>query len=193
RSRLLEDGEAGARRLPLGALAPAPRDLRALLPRLAQPDGDRLLAARHTLAAPSALERSALATTHRRLDRLARTSAVPRHLKPPFVATALAWVEPWVACPRCAWHRTPDQSVWPGLDGRGFARPIDRRRTCLAWMRVAPHARPIRVAWPRRPWLRTPDPSFTSVQTACTRVRPWHSMRVANVGTRLDGLDWSAI
>jgi N-acyl homoserine lactone hydrolase len=60
RSRLLADGQAGARRIPLGALAPAaaaaPRNLRALLARLAQPDRDRLLTTGDALAAAAALE-----------------------------------------------------------------------------------------------------------------------------------------
>src|SRR6058998_578446 len=57
------------------------RDLRALLARLAEPDGDRLLAAGHPFAAAPALERAALAPPHRRLDHLARALAVPRHLR----------------------------------------------------------------------------------------------------------------
>src|SRR2546425_13213907 len=64
----------------VGALA-GPRDLRALLARLAEPDGDRLLAAGDPLAAAPALERAALARPHRRLDHLARALAVPRHLR----------------------------------------------------------------------------------------------------------------
>src|SRR5439155_1115401 len=51
RPRLLADGEAGARGVSLGGALAAPRDLRALLARLAQPDGDRLLAAGDPLAA----------------------------------------------------------------------------------------------------------------------------------------------
>src|SRR5438034_7966584 len=163
RSRLLEDGQAGARRVSLGALAPAaaagaPRDLRALLARLAQPDGDRLLSARHALAAASALERSALAPTHRRLDRLARASAVPRHSSPPFVATARARLEAWVAWPRRPGLRTPDQSsaAWPRRPG---LRTPDQ--SSAAWPRRPGLRTPDQssAAWPRRPGLRTPDQS----------------------------------
>src|SRR5262249_7006486 len=69
---------------------------------------------------------------------------------PLVVATRCAGVDPWVACARCAWLRTPARQsqdvprldcAWlrtpdrppqdvPGLDGPGSARPIDRRRTC---------------------------------------------------------------
>jgi len=63
RPRLLADGEAGARGVSLGDLAPPPalaaaRDLRPFLACLAEPDGDRLLATRDALCAAPALEAS---------------------------------------------------------------------------------------------------------------------------------------
>src|SRR5678815_365161 len=54
------------------------RDLRALLARLRQPDGDGLLAALHlsALSTAAALQRSTLAPAHRALDAFARGLAV---------------------------------------------------------------------------------------------------------------------
>src|SRR5207244_9132572 len=73
-------GHFGAPHVTSRALV-APRDLRVLLARLAEPDGGRLLAAGHPLAAAPTLERAALAPPHRRLDHRARALAVPRHLR----------------------------------------------------------------------------------------------------------------
>src|SRR6185503_9026038 len=56
-----------------------PRNLGAFLPRLAQPDRDRLLATLDRGPAPPALQRPVLLLMHRALDRLLRGLSVSRH------------------------------------------------------------------------------------------------------------------
>src|SRR3954464_13661212 len=63
---------------PLAAARGLARYLRALLPRLVERDGDRLLAALH-FPSGAALERALLAAVHRRLDVLLRRLAVLGH------------------------------------------------------------------------------------------------------------------
>src|SRR5512140_1777311 len=72
-------GPAASRRLPLRLALLFLRHFRAGAPRLGQTDRDRLLAALHLAAGPSAAQRAFLALVHRALHLPARLLSVLRH------------------------------------------------------------------------------------------------------------------
>src|SRR5215813_4836967 len=108
RSGVLAHRQAGPRRpsLKRRGLGAFPRNLRALLPRLAESDGDRLFAALG-LAAPATVELAALVSVHRALHCLPRSpSVLPSHERLLLQARAYAHAFTEVSCKGHARGRT---------------------------------------------------------------------------------------
>src|SRR5664279_4805530 len=86
------------------------RDLRALRPRLGQPDRDRLLAAGHLLAGPAAFQRAGLALFHYAFDVGGSSLRIFCHALPPGYWKII--LGEGVGSPQCRPHRRqPEVSV----------------------------------------------------------------------------------